>query len=72
MHGFQRQVTDPTRHADSSQHNGKTIEGVVAAIGIAAPMSEAVSRRGLHLARASDESFTLSDPVGFQPKTWVV
>jgi len=54
------------------EHQGKTIEGVVAAIGIQTPMSEAVSRRGLHLARASDESFTLADPVGFQPRTWVV
>ncbi|MBN8246725.1 MAG: DUF3782 domain-containing protein [Verrucomicrobia bacterium] len=54
------------------EHKGKTIQGVVAAIEISAPMSEAISRRGLHLARASDESFTLADPVGFQPQTWVV
>lgn len=54
------------------EHKGKTVEGVVAALGIKTPMSEAVSRRGLHLARASNESFALADPVGFQPQTWVV
>jgi hypothetical protein len=54
------------------EHKGKTLEGVVAAIGIKEPMAEEVLRRGLHLARASEESFTLADPVGFQPKKYVV
>ncbi len=47
------------------EHRGKTAEGLVAAVGISEAMEAEVLRRGLHLAKSSDENFTLADPAGF-------
>jgi len=47
------------------EHRGKTAEGLVAAVGISDAMEAEVLRRGLHLAKSSDENFTLADPAGF-------
>lgn len=50
------------------EHQGRTLEVVVASSDSRPEAEEAVLRRGYHLARASDEVFTLADPAGFEPR----
>jgi len=54
------------------EHRGKSLEGVIAAVGIKEPMTDRVLRRGFHLAKADDEAFALADPEGFVPRRFTV
>ncbi len=66
------QVEDQLRNIGDflPEHRGKAVEGLVAAIDISDPLEAEVLRRGLHLAKASNEIFWLADPEGFKPRSF--
>ena len=66
------QVEDQLRNIGDflPEHRGKAVEGLVAAIDISDPLEAEVLRRGLHLAKASNEIFRLADPEGFKPRSF--
>ena len=52
------------------EHRGKEIIGVLAAVDIPVNMAKRVAKAGIHLARVSDETFSLVDPKGFHAKSF--
>lgn len=52
------------------EHTGKTVYGILAAVNVPDDLARQVIQEGLFLARISDDTFKVTVPDGFQPRSW--